>query len=99
MTSLEVGTVRLDSGDVYECSPSPGQSSQARVHVITEGGYWVAHTKLFNSHSISIIAVVYYCNVCAGTMLTVQNSGPPPCLPCSLSLLPTTLVCLARILL
>ena len=37
VTSLEVGTIRADSADKYECSPSPGKTALARVHVITEG--------------------------------------------------------------
>ena len=37
VTSLEVGTIRADSADKYECSPSPGKTAVARVHVITEG--------------------------------------------------------------
>ena len=37
VSSLEVGTIQADSGDKYECSPSPGSSATANVHVITEG--------------------------------------------------------------
>ena len=29
--------MQADSADLYECSPSPGKSAQANVHVITEG--------------------------------------------------------------
>ena len=37
VTSLEVGRIGADSADKYECSPSPGSTALARVHVITEG--------------------------------------------------------------
>lgn len=37
VTSLDVGTVMKDSADKYECSPGPGKTAVARVHVITEG--------------------------------------------------------------
>lgn len=37
VTSLKVGTIAADSADKYECSPSPGNTAVARVHVITEG--------------------------------------------------------------
>ena len=37
VTSLDVGTIRADSADKYECSPSPGNTALAKVHVITEG--------------------------------------------------------------
>ena len=32
-----MGTIKADSADKYECSPSPGKTAVARVHVITEG--------------------------------------------------------------
>ena len=37
VSSIDVGTIQADSGDKYECSPSPGSSAIANVHVITEG--------------------------------------------------------------
>ena len=37
VSSIDVGTIQADSGDKYECSPSPGSSAVANVHVITEG--------------------------------------------------------------
>ena len=37
VTSLDVGTIREDSADTCECSPGPGKTAVARVHVITEG--------------------------------------------------------------
>ena len=37
VNSIEVGRIKADSGDKYECSPSPGSSAIANVQVITEG--------------------------------------------------------------
>ena len=39
VTSLDVGTIMKDSADKYECSPGPGNTAVARVHVITEGEF------------------------------------------------------------
>ena len=43
VTSLEVGRIGADSADKYECSPSPGSTALARVHVITEGEKYKKH--------------------------------------------------------
>ena len=67
VSSIDVGTIQADSGDKYECSPSPGSSAIANVHVITEGenihiqlqycstpsSHWLCLTQLNNDDSIS----------------------------------------------
>ena len=69
VSSIDVGTIQADSGDKYECSPSPGSSALANVHVITEGenvhiqlqegptstytSRWLCLTQLNNDDSIS----------------------------------------------
>ena len=68
VSSIDVGTIQADSGDKYECSPSPGSSAVANVHVITEGenihnshpgpaptytSRWLCLTQLNNDDSIS----------------------------------------------
>ena len=40
VTSLDVGTIGEDSDDKYECSPGPGKTAVARVHVSREGRCW-----------------------------------------------------------
>ena len=37
VTSLDVGWIKSDSGDIFGCQPSLGASSEVKVHVIREG--------------------------------------------------------------
>ena len=53
VTSLDVGTIKADSADKYECSPSPGKTAVARVHVITEG-------KLSKQESTDKIHMIFF---------------------------------------
>jgi len=57
VSSLEVGTIQADSGDKYECSPSPGSSATANVHVITEGTMLTVHSGTDHKSSLNSLAL------------------------------------------
>ena len=57
VSSIDVGRIKADSGDKYECSPSPGSSAIANVQVITEGknSYTVVTISLLHSRCFALI--------------------------------------------
>lgn len=60
VTSLDVGTIMKDSADKYECSPGPGNTAVARVHVITEGECAeLSIIKRNNSNTFHVIVMVH----------------------------------------
>ena len=70
VTSLDVGTIKADSADKYECSPSPGKTAVARVHVITEG-------KLSKQESTDQIRMIFPFLLTFGTLIKQQTKLNP----------------------